>query len=76
MICDDLGSFMRDILLTRFFEDKDVTRNRYPGTIIVDEVDSLTLKCPLHVAQHPRKIRLTESSDIADKIRQLIEPTI
>jgi hypothetical protein len=43
VIYDDLGSFMRDILLTRFFEDKDVTRNRYPGTIIVDEVDSLTL---------------------------------
>ena len=74
MIYGDLGIFMRDILLTRFFEDKDVTRK--PGTIIVDELDSLTLKCPLHVAQHPRKIRLTESSDIADKIRQLIEPTI
>ncbi len=43
MIYGDLGSFMRDILLTRFFEDKDVTRNRYPGIIIVDEVDSLTL---------------------------------
>jgi preprotein translocase subunit SecA len=43
VIYGDLGSFMRDILLTRFFEDKDVTRNRNPGAIIVDEVDSLTL---------------------------------
>jgi hypothetical protein len=43
VIYGDLSSFMRDILLTRFFEDKDVTRNRNPGAIIVDEVDSLTL---------------------------------
>jgi hypothetical protein len=43
VIYGDLGSFMRDILLTRFYEDKDVTRNRNPGAIIVDEVDSMTL---------------------------------
>ncbi len=43
VIYGDLGSFMRDILLSRYFEDKDVTRNRIPGAIIVDEVDSMTL---------------------------------
>jgi hypothetical protein len=43
VIYGDLGSFMRDILLMRFFEDKNVTRNRNPGAIIVDEVDSMTL---------------------------------
>ncbi|XP_046647765.1 uncharacterized protein LOC124337788 [Daphnia pulicaria] len=99
VIYGDLGSFMRDILLTRFFEDKDVTRNRNPGAIIVDEVDSLTLdkgENVLYLSHNipemydlmglfvhiwttvnaPDVVRLAESSDIVDEIRQLIEPMI
>ena len=99
VIYGDLGSFMRDILLTRYFEDKDVTRNRIPGAIIVDEVDSMTLdkgENVLYMSHNipelydlmnlfvqiwtlvnaPDVIRLAESSDIVDEIRQLIEPMI
>ncbi|XP_059353277.1 uncharacterized protein LOC130702152 [Daphnia carinata] len=42
VIYGDLPSFMRDILLTRFFNKK-ITRGREPGAIIVDEVDSMLL---------------------------------
>ncbi|KAI9552300.1 hypothetical protein GHT06_022664 [Daphnia sinensis] len=42
VIYGDLPSFMRDILLTRFFNKK-ITRGRIPGAIIVDEVDSMLL---------------------------------
>jgi preprotein translocase subunit SecA len=99
VIYGDLGSFMRDILLTRYFEDKDVTRNRIPGAIIVDEVDSMTLdkgENVLYMSHNipelydlmnlfvqiwtfvnaPDVIRLAESSNIVDEIRQMIEPMI
>ncbi|KAK4037171.1 hypothetical protein OUZ56_029212 [Daphnia magna] len=42
VIYGDLPSFMRDILLTRFFNKK-ITRGRTPGAMIVDEVDSMLL---------------------------------
>ena len=42
IVYGELGSFMRDLLLTDYL-DKDVTRNRKPGAVIVDEVDSMLL---------------------------------
>ena len=43
VIYGDLSSFQRDILLSRFFSDRDITRNRRAGAIVVDEVDSMLL---------------------------------
>jgi len=42
VIYGDLSSFQRDILLSQFF-GKDITKNRVPNAIIIDEVDSMLL---------------------------------
>lgn len=42
VIYGDLSSFQRDVLISRFF-GRDVTKNREPGAIIIDEVDSMLL---------------------------------
>ncbi|KAI9552446.1 hypothetical protein GHT06_022812 [Daphnia sinensis] len=43
VVYGDLSSFQRDILLSRFFSDRDITRNREAGAVVVDEVDSMLL---------------------------------
>ena len=43
VVYGDLSSFQRDILLSRFISDRDITRNRSAGAVVVDEVDSMLL---------------------------------
>uniref|UniRef100_A0A0P6FGI2 Helicase c-terminal domain containing protein n=2 Tax=Daphnia magna TaxID=35525 RepID=A0A0P6FGI2_9CRUS len=43
VVYGDLSSFQRDILLSRFFSDRDITCNREAGAVVVDEVDSMLL---------------------------------
>ncbi|XP_045022952.1 uncharacterized protein LOC116934018 isoform X1 [Daphnia magna] len=43
VVYGDLSSFQRDILLKRFFSDRDITCNREAGAVVVDEVDSMLL---------------------------------
>ncbi|KZR96239.1 Uncharacterized protein APZ42_009531, partial [Daphnia magna] len=43
VVYGDLSSIQRDILLSRFFSDRDITCNREAGAVVVDEVDSMLL---------------------------------
>ena len=43
VVYGDLSSFQRDILLSRFISERDITRNRNAGALVVDEVDSMLL---------------------------------
>ena len=38
VIYGDLSSFQRDILLSSFFSERNITRNRKTGAVVVDEV--------------------------------------
>lgn len=42
VIYGDLSNFMRDVLVTQYF-DRDITRSTTAGAIVIDEVDSMLL---------------------------------